>query len=308
MKSRFTKLFCFGMIFVLLGVLASCNIFKNSYKTLENGAIITVPDELKEYFKYPNNIPSMYFGYENINVAKSSTSAHLVFVQNDFYKISDAWGNHINSYDEGEFIITYEYAQTNETVSARLGKELLPLDEYDENGNLQKTSMEYKAVGFGEDGTRYSYIYRTYVSGGKRYYSYAFTDNLTITMELSLMVIKGDKTNQLLLITLPFDTKYEVSGATLSLHALTEKDTYLDAKYYTFAYPEYLKEYSNEEQVEMIVKWYEKHCQGEYVDDEFYFNYAGARFKIDFDQSKETSSKETVRAFRLIYQGDSTKA
>lgn len=300
MKKKTIKvLFLFLMIICIMG-LTSCNIFKNRYVTMPNGVDITVPEELTKYFLYPENVPSLHFGYNNINVLEASTVDHYIFVNNDFYQISDEWANFVASYKD-DHVMTKVTKQTNETTSARLGGEYLPLDEY-VDGVKQECSMEYLMVCFGDDGTRYSCSFRTFVSGGKRYYGYSYTGNLEIKINIPLQVIKVDGEKKLLLLPLPFDTKYTVSNS-LKTDSLMKKDTYLNEDNYIFDFPE---NYSNgktqdtlslNEKIEEISNWYIKYCSGKYIDEELYVNYAGARFKVDFDAGKE---KE---AFSLKYIG-----
>ena len=304
MKKRIIKLLlCFLMV-LCLGGLSSCNIFKNKYVTMPNGVDITVPDELKEHFLYPESVPSLHFGYNNINVLEASTVDHYTFVENDFYQISDEWAKFVTKFKD-DHVMTKITKQTNETVSARLGGEFLPLDEY-VDGIEQECSMEYLMVCFDEDGSRYSCSFRTFVSGGKRYFGYSYTGNLEIKLNLPLQVIKVDNEKKFLLLPLPFDTKYTVSN-NARLEALLKKDTYLKESNYVFDFPEH---YSNgktkddlnkAQKIEEISNWYIKYCKGEYIEDELYVEYAGARFKVNFDAGDE---KE---AFSLKYIGDATK-
>ena len=76
-----------------------------------------------------------------------------------------------------------------------------------------------------ETGARFSFYYRTFVSGGKRYYTTPYTTNVTITMEVPLYVDRDNNENKLYLLNLPYDTKYEVSG-NLDLDSLLKKDEY----------------------------------------------------------------------------------
>ena len=165
-------------------------------------------------------------------------------------------------------------------------------------------------VAWTKDGTRYSYQYRTFVSHQKRYYIYSYTENLTLTMEQSVMVL-GPKTteqlqNKLVLIPLPFDTKYQVSINNLTMEAIINKNTYLDESYYCFLYPQSLVKKTDVEKIFAVKTWYQNYCQGETVNDEFIITYAGAKFKVDFDQKKvnPANNKEEI-AFQLIYLGAS---
>ena len=324
MKNKLLKAISIVLIVISLGLLSSCNLFKNESITMEHGVDITIPDDWKSYFLYPEDVPSLHFGYDTINVLKSSTKDHYTFVKNDFYAISDAWMEFLVKFKNDDYIITKATKQMNETVSARLGSEYLPLDEMMEDPSnpghfiKQETSMEYLMVCFGEDGTRYSCSFRTYVSGSKRYFGYAYTGNLEIKLNMPVMVIKDGDAKKLVLLPLPFDTKYSVSN-NQRLDSIIKKDSYLDESNYIFDYPTtYHKEhyvidrsdkttneekhqYSKEEKITFIEAWYMKYCKGEYIDDVLYVEYAGARFSVNFDAG---SGKE---AFSLKYVGPAIK-
>lgn len=294
---------------VLLALLcsSSCSCLKNKYETHPDGVYVTIPDSLKVHMLYPDDIPSLFFDMKNVNTTQNSSPATRIFVQNDYYKISEAWAKHLERYDDDEYIITFSQEQTNDNGKAKFGKVFLDLDEKDENGNEQKYSIEQKMVAWDKDGTRYSYQYRTFVSNKVRYYVYCYTDNLTISMEQPLMVLQQETPqNKLLLLPLPYDTKYEV-GVNLTAEALITKNTYcyeVNPEYYEFEYPKSLTGLTDEEKEEKVRDWYEEYCNGKdeyYTDEEniFVVEYAGARFKIDF-----IKNKEGVPVFKLSYIGD----
>ncbi len=301
--SKNKKIFlCLAIIFCFLA-LTSCKI-RNEYKTFEHGFDLTIAEELQDYFIYKESIPKLHFDMDNVNVSVGSTNSNYVLVENDFTKVSDAWANHLAMYNDDQKIIISSTDQTNDKGKAIFGGVTKKLDEKDEFGNPQKYSKEIRLVAWTTDGTRYSYQYRTFVSEGKRYYAFCYTNSLTMTIEQPLMVVKQNNQNRLLLLPLPFDTKYEVSGSTLTLDALINKTTYLDSKYYHFAYPNYLAEKSLEEKIEAVKKWYETYCDGAYDNEEFKIKYAGAAYSINFNSTKKDSStgKESP-GFEIKYLG-----
>lgn len=313
MKRRII-LFC-SVVLILLctSCASSCSCLVNEYETHEGGVYITMPESLKVHMIYPDDIPSLFFEMESVNVTKNSSPSTRIFVRNDAYKISEAWAKHLQRYNSDEYIklssIQQEYDKNGE---AKFGKITLPLDEYDDNGNVQKFSVEERIVAWDKDGTRYSYQYRTFVSGGVRYYSYCYSENLTIVMEQPLMVIQQETgNNKLLLVPLPYDTKYEV-GINLTAEALITKNTYcyeVNPQYYQYKFPETLTGLEFNEKVESVKDWYMEYCNGrnEYFTDDkadFIVEYAGARFKVDFVEDK---AKPTESYFTLEYLGSSYK-
>lgn len=311
MKRRLMILFSAVLILLCTSCASSCSCLVNEYETHEGGIYITMPESLKVHMIYPDDIPSLFFEMDSVNVTKNSSPSTRIFVQNDPFAISEAWAKHLERYDDDEYIILNSVHQEyDKDGKVKFGKGTLTLDEFDENGNVQKHSVEQRIVAWDKDGTRYSYQYRTFVSEGKRYYSYCYAENLTIVMEQPLMVIQQETgNNKLLLVPLPFDTKYEV-GINLTAEALITKNTYcyeVNPQYYQYKFPETLTGLTYEQKVEQVRNWYMEYCKGrdEYYTDEkadFIIEYAGARFKVDFIENKNETEKSY---FSLEYLGSS---
>ncbi len=280
--------------FLLILTLSSCKI-TNKYQTYENGYNITVGEELKPYLLFPDQIPVLHFDMNNVNVSTTSTNYKLVLVNNDFDLVSDAWAKHLSKYAKN-YVITQNEPQTREDKSAKFGDTNKKLDELDEFGNKQEYSREIMMMAWTDDGTRYSYQFRTFVSGGKRYYAFCYSTSLTMVLEQSLMVVEEDGNNKLLLIPLPYDTKYAVSGTNTNIDSLVKKDTYLDESYYTFYYPNSLQSKTLEEKMNLVATWYQTFCNGRMENGDFLIDYAGATFKVTFNLKKENKD-----AFRLTY-------
>lgn len=301
------KLSLIVLLVIFVITLNGCK-FENKSKNFPNGFDITVNEELIQYFIYKDDIPKLHFDYENVNVTTTSTNSHYILVNNDHYKSSEMWEKHLSMYDSNEMIIIQELSQTDDEGNAKFGKDHLTIDEYDEYGNEQYHSKEVRMVAWDQstNGTRYSYQHRTFVSGGKRYYIYCYSTSLSVCLEQSLMVVQENNQNKLLLIPLPYDTKYEVSGSNLTVDALINKDTYLGVRYRRFMYPQYLSNYSLEEKVQMVKDWYITYCNG-YTNksDMFIISYAGAKFEVKFDgiTKQDSSNGETFDAFELVYLG-----
>ena len=300
------KLSILLLIIIGLMTLQGCKI-RNESKNYPNGFDITVSEELVEYFIYKESIPKLHFDFNNVNVTTTSVNSHYILVNNDFYKASDAWEKHLSMYDKDEMLIIQQLDQTDDKGSAKFGSENLKLDEVDEYGKEQVCSKEIRMVAWNKEtnGTRFSYQHRTFVSGGKRYYIYCYSTSLSVCLEQSLMVVRVNNQNKLLLVPLPYDTKYEVSGSNLTIDALVNKDTYLATRYRRFAYPSYLSNYSLDEKIAKVKEWYTTYCDGYILGDMFIINYAGARYEVKFNVTKKDSSTgDELDAFELLYLGD----
>ncbi len=269
MKKMIKKLVLVLAILLSSLILTSCD----TTIAYQGGVTLTIPDDIASKLVYTGKLPEFHFEYDGeVNVADFSTKCKYLFAKNDFYKFSDEFGKNIEAYLENG-INTKVTDQQNDKGIAKFGKDSLPLDA------PQEYSKEIMRVVWDETGTRFSFYYRTFVSGGKRYYTTPYTTNVTITMEVPIYVDKGEKENKLYLLNLPYDTKYEVSG-NLELDALLEKSEYANAFYYQFEYPEFLTGYDEDQKIEEIKKWYERYCDGIEVEDKFYFTYLGNKFEI----------------------------
>ena len=157
-----------------------------------------------------------------------------------------------------------------------------------------------------EDGTRISCSYRTFTSNGKKYYAYTYAENMMIMLEQPFMVIRRDNQNKIVLLPLPYDTKYTVSGTNTKPETILNKDTYVDtltdSDCYTFCYPAYwYNQTTNEEELINLAKdWNKKHCSGEDTIDGFIITYLGVKFKIEFNLTKvNKTSLATEPAFKI---------
>lgn len=276
MKKSVKKIIIFLLTLILSLTLTSCD----DTKSYQGGVDVTIPDEIVEHLVYNGEIPVFHFAYDGeVKVADFSTKCKYLFAKNDFYKFSEAFKTNFEPYSM-TMINTKVVDQTNDDGVAKFGKDALPLDE------PQTCSKEIMSVIWDETGARFSFYYRTFVSGGVRYYTTPYTTNVTITMEVPLYVDRVNNENQLYLLNLPYDTKYEVSG-NLELDKLIKKDEYANEFYYKFEYPAYLVVNKQEG----VKDWYKKYCEGyeDQTNGKFYFTYLGNKFEVLFDvEVKET--------------------
>lgn len=275
MKRNIKKIISMLILILMSLALTSCD----DTIAYENGVDVTIPDEIVEHLVYEGELPVFHFAYDGVvNVADFSTKCKYLFAKNDFYEFSDSFAKNIEPF-EGRGINTKVTDQTNDNGTAKFGRDELPLDE------PQTYSKEIMRVVWDETGTRFSFYYRTFISGGKRYYTTPYTTNVTVTMEVPIYVDRVDNENKLYLLNLPYDTKYEVSG-NLELDSLLDKDEYANEFYYKFEYPEYI---TSDDKIGEVKKWYEMYCNGYEEENSFYFIYLGNKFEVLFDVDvKET--------------------
>ena len=291
------------LIFVLLLSTSSCTSCINQYVEMPEGVTLNVSNTIKEHL-IQENLPSLHFDYNGVKVMMTSNGSACFFVSNDQYILSDKFGEHLSKYSKEQIYVVSCVDQEYDKGKAMFDGKKLPLDSTDEFGNPQEYSKEYQLVTTDVEGTRYSYQFRTFVSESKRYYIFRYSSNMGISMEQPLMVIKGENgKNKLALIALPYDTKYEVGPNNIKLEALIEKDTYVDEKYYKFAYPESIKDLSDSERREKVMSWYETYCNGSLdVNSNFVFEYYGVKFKVEFGFN-DCGNERNKDGFKITYIG-----
>ena len=291
------------LIVVLLLTSTSCTSCINKYTEMPNGVTLNVSSKIKEHL-VQTSLPSLHFDYDGVRVMMESNGSACFFVSNDQYVLSDKFAKHLSKYTKDQIYVVSAVDQEYDEGTAMFDGKKLKLDEKDEFGNEQKYSKEYQLVITEKEGTRYSYQFRTFVSENKRYYIYRYSSNMGISMEQPLMVIKGDDNkNKLVLVALPFETKYEVGPNNIKLEALLEKDTYLDEKYSKYAYPDSIKDLSDNDRREKVMSWYRTYCNGRLNENnEFIFEYYGVSFKVDFGIT-DAGNERNKDGFKITYLG-----
>jgi hypothetical protein len=291
------------LIVVLLFSTTSCTSCINKYTEMPNGVTLNVSSEIKNHL-IQETLPSLHFDYDGVRVMMESHGSACFFVSNDQYILSDKFAEHLSKYNKEQISVVSCVDQEYDEGKAIFDGKKLELDSLDEFGNEQKFSKEYQLVITDLDGTRYSYQFRTFVSGAKRYYIFRYSSNMGISMEQPLMVIKdSDGKNKLVLVALPYETKYEVGPNNIKLEALLEKDTYLDDKYYKYAYPDSIKDLSDNERREKVMSWYKIYCNGHFNENnEFIFEYYKATFKVEFGIT-DAGNERNKEGFKITYLG-----
>lgn len=303
MKKKVTLRCLLLGVLLLCVLLTGCNCsLKNDYKVMPEGVDITVKEELVAYMLRKDTLPIIHFDYNNVRISKNLSDNSIVyFVQNDQLALSDAFAKHLSLYSSSQ-LIDARVVERNEKGNAILGKERYPIDE-------GTKSLEKITIATRNDGTRVSYSYRTFTSGGKVYYAYTYIENMSIALEMPLMTVIEKNERKLVLLPLPYDTKYIVGGRNLDVEKLITKDEYLNTteeNFYIFNYSSYLQSITtNEEELVNLVKdWYIQYCNGHMEDDMFIVEYLGIKFNIHFDMKKLNNSTQQVEpAYKIEYVG-----
>ena len=239
----------------------------------ENEIILTLSDEIKDAITYTGEIPYRKFEFEgSLNVYETSSEISVVFTNNDNFKLSDEFGKHLTTFGSN-YIVTSETVQTaDENGQALFGNMKIKMDDGTQ-------AIEYTIVTWNNDGTRFSYLFRTFVSGGKRYYAYCYHTGITMSMEVPLLVQKVNGEQKIFLLSLPYDAKYKL-GANTRVKSLQTKEEYTEESYHSFSYPSSFS--ATENRQNKVKEWYINYCNGRYEGEQFVFTYLGNDFVVNF--------------------------
>lgn len=255
---------------LLLGfMLTSC---KDKTIQMENGVVMTLNEELKQSITMKTNAPHLSFQYQGVyNVYETSSLLGYIFTKNDNLKLSRDFENHLKKFKDSYYVVS-EIVQEYDKPNAVFGDKRIPLDE-------NTSSVEYTIVTWDTDGTRYSYMFRSFISGGVRYYAYTYNTGITMSIEVPLLVQKVDNKQQIFMVALPYNTVYKL-GANTKVDKLLSKEEYLEETYHTFDYPSAIS--SSTDKAKSIQDWYIKHCNGRFEENQFVFEYLGIKYNVTF--------------------------
>lgn len=262
---------------VILSLILICSLFClascNDTIPKEGSIVMTLPSEWVENITLNSAPPSRNFTFEGtLNVYETSSVMGYVFTKNDNYKLSDDFERHLKDVVKDDYIIVKCDVQTYDNKGALFGDKKLSVDEGYE-------SKEYSIVTWAEDGTRYSYLYRSFVHDGKTYYVYTYNTGITMSMEVPLICQVVDGKQQVYMVSLPYDTQYQLNVNT-KVKSLFNKSEYTEEDYHSFEYPSYLS--SVEDKETAIKEWYIKYCNGRTEGEGFYFTYLGIDYVVTF--------------------------
>lgn len=263
------KILTFLVGLLAIVTLTSCN---NTIK-YQNQITLTLTSEWQNVITTNGAIPYRHFNFDGeLNVYETSTSMGVIFTKNDNYFLSNAFAKHLQDVVGENYIIISEAIQNYDDNGALFGKEKKVVDE-------GSKSVERSIVSWSNDGTRYSYLFRTFKSNGAQYFVYTYNTGITISMDVPLIVQKIGNEQKIFMVSLPYDTRY-VLNVNTKIKSLQKKSEYLDDKYHQFAYPDYLKD---QDQVQGVKDWYITYCQGKDLGDTLTFTYIGINYKVTFN-------------------------
>lgn len=266
-----------GLLLIVICFLFISLVSCNDTFAKEGSVTMTLTSEWKDVITYNTSAPSRTFSFDGtFNVYETSSELGYVFTKNDNYLLSDALAKHFVEVVGENKIIVKSTIQSADEKGALFGKDKLSLDE----GTVSK---EEAIVTWDENGTRYSYLYRTFIHGGKTYYAYTYNTGITMSIEVPLICQVVDGKQQVYMLSLPYDTKYQLNINT-KVKSLKNKAEYTEKKYHTFEYPAYAS-FLEGDNVSVVKAWYQNYCDGREVDGAFVFTYLGVDFVATFEEA-----------------------
>lgn len=239
----------------------------------EGEIVLTLSEEIKNSITYTGEIPYRKFEFDgSLNIYETSSEISVIFTNNDNFKLSEEFSKHLAAVGSN-YVVTSETVQVGDKDGKALfGDMKINMDEGTQ-------SVEYTIVTWNDDGTRFSYLFRTFISSGKRYYAYCYHTGINMSMEVPLLVQKVNGEQKIFLISLPYDTKYKI-GANTKIKSLQTKEEYTTESYHTFDYPSSFL--ATENRQEKVKNWYIDYCNGRYEGNQFVFTYLGNDFVVNF--------------------------
>lgn len=227
----FKRLMLSIVLLTLTFALSGCN------ETIPNEGSVTLSltEAYQNYIEY-DDIPSFTLSFDGTlnTIANVNKSYYTVFSKNDDTILSDAIAKLLTLY-EGKIV----YSVVNEddvderkyqtTVDGELKSILMPCDDgkvYDE--------IAYISL---DNGLKLTIDYCRFVSDGKTYYTWRYSQSVSMYLYYPIMRIENNNKIELVLITVPNLISIHVSPE-LKLANIINKDIYLEDTYYSFEYYE----------------------------------------------------------------------
>lgn len=261
------------ILLVSVAMLSGC--FKNKVSPNEGKIVLYLSEDYTQYMPY-EDVPSFTFTFDGVynTIMYVSKSFYSVFATNDDTLLSQDIAKILEKYqDRVDYVIESEANESWTRINTmENGKQVA--HKYDVDN--QKVINETAFIAL-ENGLKLSIDYRRFISKGVTYYTWRYTSNLAMHLYYPFMVIKENDQKELLLITLPNRIKYQV-GTTLDIKKVMADDKYLIDSMYTFSYLE--DQNTIQEKQQYVIDYYINEFNGEFKNNELYFNFLGIRYKL----------------------------
>ena len=112
------------------------------------------------------------------------------------------------------------------------------------------------------------------------YYRWQKTESIRVFLHYPLMVIDKDDERKFVFIAIPNQVRLKFDTTTKQVKDLLAKDKFTTSEWYTYDY-----QHSYEEDLETYKNYYINNFNGRTENNEFFFDYLGYSYKIDFNEN-----------------------
>ena len=278
------KIFIIAFSIYISFIMISCNLFKVEVVEYQNEIPLTYDSDLKGHLAYDEEIiPSYIVEFDGkVNITKQRTGEYeCIFTKNDDFFVSKIVEDILNEYIEKgrASFYTQKIEETNETWMNRRD------DTTDEKIYIKvKDGKIYNELAYItlENGLQLTINYARFVDSETNitYYRWQKTESIRIFLHYPLMVIDKDDERKFVFIAVPNQVRLKFDTTTKQVKDLLSKDKFTTSEWYTYDY-----QHSYEEDLDNYKNYYIDNFNGRKENNEFFFDYLGYTFKIDFNEN-----------------------
>ena len=278
------KIITILLVLVVIGVCSSCSIFKTEVVAYENEIKLSYDSDLDGHLAYNGiEIPSYTIKFDGkLNITKQRTGEYeCIFSNNDDFAVSKVVSSILTEYEEKGRVSYYRQSieETNETWMNRRDEEV------DEKAYIKvkdgKITNELAYITL-ENGLQLTINYARFIDSDTNitYYRWQKTQSIRIFLHYPLMVIDKDDERKFVIIAVPNQVRLKFDTTTKQIKDLLSKDKFTTSEWYTYDYQNsYSEDYEN------YLNYYKDNFNGRFVGDEFFYDYLGYTFKVEFNES-----------------------
>ncbi len=297
------------LILILTFCLTGCLSFSNQVEQREKSITLELDDEYVKFLD-STNVPKFTFEFDGtLNViADNPNKFYVQYSNNEDLILSKALVKLFNQYKDR---IHVELIKKTTGVENTL---FSTLNEYGTVVNKEYTpdnneEFEEKAFINLENGLKLTIEYRRFVYNGENYYTWSYRTPLSMVLVYPFMVLEGEVTNKLVLISLPTRIapnvyNNSVANKKVGISNIINGKAYVynnDSVYYTYSY---LNESESKDE-EQIIKDNQKYIIDYYVN-EMNGTYDETKKQITYTYLGNTFMVELLdKTFKMHYIGKS---
>lgn len=261
------KILLLALLICTLFMTGCGGLFESNVVPNEESITLRLDDDFSSVIE--GDLPTFTFNFEgSLNTVKNvNKSFYTVFANNEDKVLSDALTKLFEQYKDRMYVETIGSQSVNTTLFSTLNEfGAVVNEEYTPDDYMVYEETAYISL---ENGLKLTVDYRRFVYNGENYYTWRYTNSITMYLYYPMMALENGLTNKLVLISLPNRVTFSV-GPSLKLESILNGVTYIDDEdcmYYTFNYVN-LKVEKEEDllkaQQQYVIDYYVNELNGEY--------------------------------------------